>query len=716
MAVINRSKARAGFGSLQRGNRAGTLFFAEHLEPRKLLSVSLTVGAVGDPGSAPLQVTSGESVTLTADVQQSNNSDAIAANPTGTVTFFWFEPSGEAGQFIGNASNSVVVTQNLDTQFSATFNLTQPPFVEEDSFGDILVIASYSGDSNFPRTNSYIGGNQVSDGFPLTRVDSALRYVPVDFVSAPSTTTLGVSVQPSNTAVAAKIDPPVQVSVFNGSSVDTSASTAITASITPGGTGTGKLTGATTVNTLAGVATFSNLSIDTAGEYTLTFTDSSSDTTVSHSFQIGGGLGIRVQPSTTSPGDPIAPAVKVAVLNPAGKPDTTAAPTTITAALSSDSTGTGALTGSLSATTVRGVATFSNLRIDKPGDYTLDFSDTDGISVSSVEFTISTGRLIFVGRIGRGIPGTALKPALEVQLVDKHGHRLNDVSSLVTLNITGTNSADPITGNTAQLANGTAIFSNLQFAQPGDYTLSATDDEDDAKGVSNSISITGLHLAFRLQPGEVSTNAALKYEVDLEDYKNRVVNDSSIGLALSLSVIKDGTDAALSSTADTIDFGRAVNSGINPASINAPGQYQVSYSAITQGSDIAYTIDPITSKPFEVVAYHLDVVRNPKTVLAGFPISYVVELEDYRDRIVKINRPDQLTVTLLPESSSSTGVLSSNIDHLSNGFANNSSGLLTISANGKYKLMVQDVPANPSDAVASSATSGVFKIGVGIFG
>jgi hypothetical protein len=265
------------------------------------------------------------------------------------------------------------------------------------------------------------------------------------------------------------------------------------------------------------------------------------------------------------------------------------------------------------------------------------------------------------------------------------------------------------------LANGKATFSNLQFAQPGDYILTATDDEGDAKATSNSVQITGLHLVFRTQPAETSTNAPLKYEVDLEDYKNRIVNDSSIGLALSLNVLKDGTGATLSSTADTIDFGKAVNSGTSPASITAPGQFQVSYSVITQTTDFAYTIDPITSKAFQVVDYHLDFVRSPRTALSGFPISYTVELEDYRDRIVKI-RPDQLTFTLVPESTSSTGALSSNIDHLSNGFANNSSGLLTISGGGKYKLLVQDVPADPTDAVATSATSGVFSVGIKIFG
>ena len=80
---------------------------------------------ITSPGALPLQVVSGSSVTLTADIQQHDNVATIQANPTGLVTFFWYPLKESSGSVNRTSSNFTVITPFLDTQVMATFPLTR---------------------------------------------------------------------------------------------------------------------------------------------------------------------------------------------------------------------------------------------------------------------------------------------------------------------------------------------------------------------------------------------------------------------------------------------------------------------------------------------------------------------------------------------------------------------------------------------------------------
>ncbi len=518
------------------------------------------------------------------------------------------------------------------------------------------------------------------------------------------------------TAAGKSIDPPLVVSVLDANNVvDTNASGSVTltlASASRLNVSTGTLGGNATQPIIGGLATFSDLSVSANGTYQLSATDTNADSAAtSGKFKIGAAnLEIRPQPSNTSPGDPIEPGVRVSVVDPAGRVDT-AATTTITASLTPVSGAIGTLSGDTTKSTVAGVARFTNLRVNKPGQYVLNFTDSEQDVVTSQPFTISTGKLVFKRRIRNGIPGTALHPSVLVELVDRRGHLLSDVSTVVTLTITGTNSANPITGNSVQLQHGMAVFSDLKFAQPDSYTLSATDDQGDANATSNEFSITGLHLAFKRQPAEAGVGAPLRYKIELEDYRNRLVNTSSVGLGLGLNIVEGGTNAALSSVADTVDFGVAVNSGPTPATINTVGTYTITFTVISEGSDsFDYTINPITSNPFKVVANHLVFKPEPRNTFVNVPLRYVVELEDYRNHVVTTNS-DVLNFTLNTVAGGTDAVLASSVDSLQSGIATNSATIpLAVDNPGTFTLTVVDVPANPIDPVAEQVTSRVFKV------
>ena len=103
-------------------------------------------------------------------------------------------------------------------------------------------------------------------------------------------TQLAFSAQPTNATANQAISPAIQVEVRDASgALVTTATDAVTLSI---GTnpGTGTLSGTLTVNAVAGVATFSGLSIDEAGiGYTLTAASGSLTSATSAAFDVAAG-------------------------------------------------------------------------------------------------------------------------------------------------------------------------------------------------------------------------------------------------------------------------------------------------------------------------------------------------------------------------------------------------------------------------------------------
>src|SRR6266516_11899 len=126
------------------------------------------------------------------------------------------------------------------------------------------------------------------------------------------------TVQPSSAAAGAANSPAMQVAVQDaqGNPV-TTANTSITVAI---GTNpaSGTLAGTKTVAAASGVATFSTLSLNMVGTgYTLTAAATGLTGATSSAFNIGVGVGAKlvftVQPSNTTAGVAITPAVQVAV-------------------------------------------------------------------------------------------------------------------------------------------------------------------------------------------------------------------------------------------------------------------------------------------------------------------------------------------------------------------------------------------------------------------
>jgi predicted nucleic acid-binding Zn-ribbon protein len=415
-------------------------------------------------------------------------------------------------------------------------------------------------------------------------------------------------------------------------------------------------------------------------------------------------------PTNTLAGDTISPAVQVALQSPSGATDTNASDAvSITASIASGSTSTATLSGTTQVTTVDGVATFSSLSINKPGTYTLNFTDSVGRTVSSGSFQVSAGKLKFLHVVKDGVAASSLDPDVEVELVDSKGAKITDAPSLVTLNISGTNSSNSITGNTAQLVDGVAVFSSLKLATPGTYTLNASDDQGDVNILSNSFEITGTHLVFEKDPAKAGVGGPLRYTIVLKDAKDKTVNASNAYVQLTLNTIDGGDNAALSVVSDILTGGIANNSD-GSISINSPGTYTLTATEFSESDDTAVdATTPATSKPFQIVADHLVFTKSPASTSEGTRLRYEVELEDYKNQPIT-TASDHLLFHLNTIEGGAGATLAASTDTLENGVATNAgTSPLSINAAGTYTLTVIDVPP-AGDPVATGAISKEFEI------
>src|SRR6266446_1995620 len=312
---------------------------------------------------------------------------------------------------------------------------------------------------------------------------STQKFFPATAAVTVTPSQLAFTVQPTDVVSAAAITPAVQVSIedANGTVVNT-ATNAVTIAIgtNPGG---GTLSGTVTANAVAGVATFSNLSIDKTGTgYTLAASAATLTGATSTTFNVTPGtpakLAFTVQPTDVVSAAAITPAVQVSIQDAQGNLVPTAT-NSVTIAIGTNP-GTGTLSGTLTANAVAGVAMFSNLSIDKTGTgYTLAASAATLTGAISTTFNVTPGtpaKLAFTVQPTDVVSAAAITPAVQVSIQDAQGNLVPTATNSVTIAI-GTN---PGTGTlsgtlTANAVAGVAMFSNLSIDKTGTgYTLAAS--------------------------------------------------------------------------------------------------------------------------------------------------------------------------------------------------------------------------------------------------
>ncbi len=256
----------------------------------------------------------------------------------------------------------------------------------------------------------------------------------------------------------------------------------------------GSLSGTASVNAVAGVAHFANLSVDKVGTgYTLVANNAALGTAgnaLSSAFNVTVGAATRLafitQPSpTTATASASAFTVAVAVQDVGGN-TVSSSNASITLAFFTNPGGLGTLFGAGGAVTATsGIATFSNVSIDKAATgYVLSATAPNLTLGKSAAFDIKPGaeaKLVFTAPLmpSTVVAGASFTPYVSVQ--DLQGNTVTTSNETITIAL-GTNpgSVGTLTGTkTASTTSGVASFPGLSINKVnnvsiGSYTLAAT--------------------------------------------------------------------------------------------------------------------------------------------------------------------------------------------------------------------------------------------------
>ncbi len=383
----------------------------------------------------------------------------------------------------------------------------------------------------------------------------------------PTPTQLGVTIQPTSVAAGVAMTPAVVVTVRDASGNTVTSSTAsITLAIT-GGTGTAGavLSGTVTQAAVSGVATFSDLKLDKVGTgYTLTATATGLTSATSSGFAVTAGaptqMGFTVEPTSVAAGVAMTPAVVVTVRDASGN-TVTSSTASITLAITGGTGTAGAvLSGTVTQAAVSGVATFSDLKLDKVGTgYTLTATATGLTSATSSGFAVTAGaptQMGFTVEPTSVAAGVAMTPAVVVTVRDASGNTVTSSTASITLAITGgTGTAGAVLSGTVTQAavSGVATFSDLKLDKVGTgYTLTAT-----ATGLTSATSsgfaVTAgapTQMGFTVEPTSVAAGVAMTpaVVVTVRDASGNTVTSSTASITLAITGGTGTAGAVLSGT------------------------------------------------------------------------------------------------------------------------------------------------------------------------
>ena len=430
---------------------------------------------------------------------------------------------------------------------------------------------------------------------------------------------LAFQVQPSNAAANVAMVPAVQVvaqDTFGNTVTSFAGNVTLAIGTNPGGSTLG---GTLTVAAVAGIATFSNLTLNQPGTgYTLAASATGLASATSAAFNVSGGvptqLAIVQQPSNATAGAAITPAVTVQIRDANGNLVTTAT-NAVTVAIGTNPGG-GSLSGTATVSAVAGVATFSSLSIDRVGSgYTLTASASGLAGATSVAFNIAAGAAsqlaIATQPSATAQSGVALGQQPVLQLQDASGNAVSQSGVVVTATIAtgGGTLGGTLTATT--VANGTATFTNLAITGTiGARTLTFA-----ATGLTSATSSTitvsagaASQLAITTQPSAAAQSSVAFGQqpvIQLQDASGNEVRQSGVVVTASIATgggTLGGTLTASTNTSGVATFTNLAITGtigIRTLTFTATGLTSATSGNITvsagAATQLAFTTQPPAS-------------------------------------------------------------------------------------------------------------------------
>lgn len=520
---------------------------------------------------------------------------------------------------------------------------------------------------------------------------------------------LAFSVQPTSVAIGAVMAPAVRVAIQDslGNTVTTATSNVTLAFSNNAGAAT--LGGTLTVAAVAGIATFSNLTVSARGSgYTLQSSSGALTAATSNGFDAFGmatRLGFLTQLRDVTTGTVISPAVRVAVQDASGA---TVASATNTVTLSIFTNPGGAtLSGTLSVTAVAGVATFSNLTLNQLGTgYVLAAVATGLTTGNSSGFNVvavgPASKLAFTVQPSNVVAGAANSPSIQVTVQDASGATVTTSFALITLAI------DPgsatIGGTVAVFAvNGVATFSNITVTRVGTgykLTASATSLTGATSNTFNVTLGTANRVSFLQQPTHtaLSQTMAPAVTVAVQDaFFNTVTGAAATSVTLSLTgcIATLGGTTTANSTSGVATFSNlSIATQVSSCTLSATA------TGLTSGTSSAFNIVAATG------AVKLGFITNPPTnTTAGTTLGTIqVALQNANGTTVTTATPTTVTLALgaNPGSGSLTGTLTAST---SGGIATFFGPALTTASTG-YTLAATAPGYQPATGSAFNISAG----------
>jgi hypothetical protein len=632
-----------------------------------------------------------------ANIQDSDLNDArIAITPpltpgvlvdgsVPTVTAFTVPTDGnhttsQNMDFVIEFSKNVLVTNTPRINITLDTGTVYADYVT-GSGSDTLVFRYSVTAPDIDNDGILIGSNSIDLNSTGTIVDATYTslnalldftaFVPPDMtnikVNETPSTQLAITAQPTNTYKDDTLSPSITVEIRDvlNNLVITATDTVTLSFGTDPSAGSATLTGTLSVGAIGGIATFNDLSIDTLNSgYTFTVTTPGLTSDTSIPFDIIEAPPTQVafvdQPTSTFAGANLSPAITVEIRD-AFNNIVTSSTDNVTIAFGTDpSAGTGTLGGTLTVAAVSGIATFTDINIDKAfSGYT--FTATSGVLTvdTSNSFTISPAAKAQLGfRVEPNDTdyGVNIAPSIEVEIQDAFGNRTPDTDT-ITLAINNNPGGSTLSGTTSvSAATGVATFSDISLDQVADgYTLSATA-AGLTLGVSSAFNIiaTPTQLAVTQEPTDTynSFDIAPSITVELRDVNNNLVVAATDNVTLAFGTDPTAGAAVIGGTLTvTAVGGIATFTNINIDLINNGYTFDFTSGVLTNATSTAFNI---TQAPATQVAF----IQEPSNTIAGENITsaMTVEIQDANGNVVS-NSTDNVILAFSTDASAAAATL-----------------------------------------------------------
>ena len=520
-----------------------------------------------------------------------------------------------------------VVTTATNT---VTLSLSNNPSAA--TLGGTLAVAAVNGIATF----SNISLNLFGSGYTLQASSGALAPVISNGIDIYGVKTkLAFTTQPSTTTAGATM-PTVRVTIQDAANNRVATATdSVTIAI---GTNpaTGTLSGTLKVAAVAGVATFSNLSINNAATgYTLSTTATGLTTAASTAFNVAAvgpasKLVFVSQPSNVVSGVAISPSFAVQVQDAGGALVTSSVQqVTLSIDPTTNPTGLATVSGTPTVTAVGGIATFSNVIVNRAGTgYRLIATATGTTLTTSTSstFNVTAGtanRLGFSQQPTHTVAAATMSPTVVVEVQDANGNRVTTGSSVAVSLALSTCTATLTGGGTANTTNGIATYSGLSVgtAVTG-CTLTAT---ASAAGLIQSVSTAfnsvaaggAVKLKFTTQPASATAGIALNAGTVAFQDANNANATISVSTLITISVASGPTTTI---NAGSTSQSTTTSVAFSSVTFNTAGTYQLVASATGYRPDTsaAFVISP-------AAAARTNVIVQPVNTVAGVPFTAVIQ-------------------------------------------------------------------------------------------